>query len=302
MLPALKRLYLEKGALGVLEWIYDKKRFFPVKLVLKTIFKVFPYEHILRTTAKYNQSIPSKGFVKSTQTYIKNFNIDIKQINSFDINGPCLIFGNHPTGLDPFIIASCLKRDDVYIVADNYQQRKGTFIGQHVIPIFYSRTQKNLENRGFLNSIGFYAMRQLTGYEEYETVKKQNQVTIQTAAKLLMDGHVVIIFPDGGSNNPELWYNGIGEIIKRTVDRENKIKLFAANIQGISSFKLWRHFLFNRKKYLQSHPAHVVISPQLTLASLCIESHQESREITERLRSEYKANKLWHPNYAYQQA
>jgi 1-acyl-sn-glycerol-3-phosphate acyltransferase len=300
MVPALKRLYKTKGALGVLEWIYDKKRFYPVKLFLKAVFQLFPYEWLLRTTAHYNLQIPHLGFTRSTAYYLRSLNIKIQSNNNLDIDGPCLIFGNHPTGLDPFIIASQLKRNDVYIVADIYQKQKGEYIGQHIVPIVYSRTRKNLNNRGFLNSIGFYIMRQLSGYVDQETVKKQNKQTIKQAANLLKQGHVVIIFPDGGSNNPELWYNGIGEIIKSASLQQPRIKLFAANIQGISTASLWRHFFLNRKMYLARKPTIVNISPQLTLENLCIQPTQESHEITERLRIEFQSNRLWIPNYAYQ--
>lgn len=299
MLPALKRLYKTKGALGLLEWIYDKKRFLPIKLFLKIAFRIFPYEWLLRTTFKYNQRIPQLGFTHSTLNYLKDLKINITSSSNIETDGPCLIFGNHPTGLDPFIIASQLKRNDVYIVADIYQKQKGNFIGNHVIPIVYSKTRKNLNNRGFLNSIGFYVMRQLSGYVDQYSVKNQNKQTIIQAAKRLQQGHVVIIFPDGGSNNPELWYNGIGEIIKKASIQEKRIKFFAAQIEGISTLNLFRHFLFGRKKYLARKPVNVKISPQLTLESLCINPHQESHEITEQLRIEFKSNKLWIPNYAY---
>jgi 1-acyl-sn-glycerol-3-phosphate acyltransferase len=299
MLPALKQLYKEKGSLGTLEWIYDKKRFFPVKLILKSIFKLFPYESILRLTAHYNKNIPITGFTNGTKKYLSDLNIRVEQKSEFEFEGPCLIFGNHPTGLDPYIIASCLKRDDVYIVADIYQKQKGNHIGSHIIPIVYSRTRKNLDNRGFLNSIGFYIMRQFTGYENLETVRTSNKETIAEAVRLLLEGHIVIIFPDGGSNNPELWYNGIGEIIKKVSINQQKINLYAAQIIGISSLKLWLHFLGNKKKLLSEQPPQIVISPRLTLEMLCIEEKDESNEITERLRSEFKSNNLWRPNYAY---
>jgi 1-acyl-sn-glycerol-3-phosphate acyltransferase len=144
-------------------------------------------------------------------------------------------------------------------------------------------------------------MRQLTGYVDQQSVKQQNNQTINLAVKHLKEGHVVIIFPDGGSNNPELWYNGIGEIIKKASLEEKRIKLFAAHIEGISTFKLWKHFLFGKKQYLINNPAKVKISPQLTLEALCIKPQQESHEITEQLRIEFKTNRLWVPNYAYNQ-
>jgi 1-acyl-sn-glycerol-3-phosphate acyltransferase len=299
MLPALKRLYRENGTLGVLEWIYDKKRFIVVKAVLKTTFLIFPYETLLKQTAKYNKNIPEFGFTESTKKFLDRLNIKIKFTNTDKLTGPCLIFGNHPTGLDPFIISACLKRDDVFIVADVYQKNKGNNIGDHIVPIYYSRTQKNLRNRGFLNSIGFYVMRIFTGYEDQLKVKQRNQTTIELATSLLQQGHIVIIFPDGGSNNPELWYNGIGEIIKRNSLNQNEIKLFATQIQGISTLKLIRHFLFNRRKYLHHNPATVILSEPLSLETLKLSTENQSQEITERLRTEFAANKLWAQNYVY---
>jgi 1-acyl-sn-glycerol-3-phosphate acyltransferase len=298
MFPALKKLYSEKGTLGILDWIYDKKRFFPAKIVLKALFNIFPYESLLRLTYKYDSRITEFGFSKSTRNFLDDLAIKVKLMDQRKFEGSCLIFGNHPTGLDPFIIASCLNRDDIYIVADVYQKNKGQHIGEHIIPIYYSRTQKNLRNRGILNSIGFYVMRIFTGYYDPETVKEKNITAIETAAKMLTEGHVVIIFPDGGSNNPELWYNGIGEIIKKADPESINLNLYATHISGISTTGLIRHFLLRRKKFLSKFPLKVMISPALSLESLHIENKIQSHEITEKLRKEFASNKLWFPNYA----
>ncbi len=299
MMPALKQLYNEKGTLGILEWIYDKKRFIPIKYLLKTLFLILPYESILKINARYDKKIEDTGFSESTRNYLKDLNIEINIQNPIDIIGPALIFGNHPTGLDPFIIAACLNREDVYIVADIYQKNKGKNIGKQIIPITYSRTKKNLYNRGFLNTIGFYVMRQLTGYAKPEDVRVQNKHTIEKAAQLLKEGHVVIIFPDGGSNNPELWYNGIGEIITHSSFERRNIQLYAAQITGITTAKILRHFLFDRRIYLKENPLHVALSQPFTLEKLNIENENKSNIITERLREEFITNKLWIPNYAY---
>ncbi|MDQ3098612.1 MAG: 1-acyl-sn-glycerol-3-phosphate acyltransferase [bacterium] len=298
-MPALKRLYKEKGTLGILEWIYDKKRFIFIKYFLKTIFLVMPYETILKLNAAYDNKIAIKGFSASTREYLSDLNIGINIQTPLETSGPALIFGNHPTGLDPFIIASCLNREDVYIVADIYQKNKGKNIGKQIIPITYARTKKNLYNRGFLNTIGFYAMRQLTGYSKPDEVRIQNKETIERAAQLLKDGHVVIIFPDGGSNNPELWYNGIGEIITHSSEKRKSIQLYAAQITGISTAKIIRHFLFDRRSYLKNNPLKVTLSQPFTLEKLNIENENKSNIITERLREEFITHSLWIPNYAY---
>ncbi len=299
ILPALKQLYKNKGSLGVLEWIYDKKRFTFIKWFLKTCFYIFPYEEILKTTAKYNENIPVKGFTNSTREYLQQLNILTDRDTPLSITGGALIFGNHPTGLDPFLITSCLNREDIYIVADVYQKNKGNYIGRHIVPIIYARTQRNLNNRGFLNSIGFYVMRLLTGYEAPEQVKIQNEQTVKQAAQLLIDGHIVIIFPDGGSNNPELWYNGIGDILKKTSVEEKDIKLFATQISGISTSRLIRHFLWNKKIFLKKNPIHITLSEPLTMEMLNIKTTDGSHEITERLRMEFVTKSLWAPNYVY---
>jgi len=299
MMPALKKLYSQKGTLGVLEWIYDKKRFIGDKFLLKALFKIFPLESMLRITASYDSNIQKIGFYKSSKKYIQDLGVTVIEDAKSEIKGGCLIFGNHPTGLDPYIISSILGRDDIYIVADIYQKRKGENIGKQVIPIVYSRTQKNLANREFLNKIGFYVMRQFTGYVDRAVVKKNNEKTIQIAGKLIQDGHVVLIFPDGGSNNPEFWFNGIGEVIKTATSNQKPIQMYAANIKGISTYLLIRHFLFNRKKYLHDNPITIKLSQGITLEMLKLNKNLESKEITERLRSEFKTERLWVPNYAY---
>jgi 1-acyl-sn-glycerol-3-phosphate acyltransferase len=291
MLPGLKQLYKQKGTLGVLEWLYDKNRFLPIKILLKTCFLIFPFEYILRTTANYDQNIRTKGFAKATKHYLQDLNINIQTITPNTTNTPILIFANHPTGLDPYLIVSALDRNDVYVVADIYQKNKGHNIGNHVIPIIYTQSRKNIANRGILNAIGFIVMRIFTGYEAEDKVKQHNRKAIEKAAQLLTEGNVVIIFPDGGSNNTAYWYTGIGEIIKYLSNKNIEVKLLAAQINNISTLKLIHHFLFNQKKTLATNPVQITLSAPFNLDSLNID--KDTHDITDQLRHKFTSNTFW---------
>jgi 1-acyl-sn-glycerol-3-phosphate acyltransferase len=145
-------------------------------------------------------------------------------------------------------------------------------------------------------------MRLFTGYEDKENVKIHNKNAILKAAELLRQGHVVIIFPDGGSNNPAYWYSGIGEIIKELSGQNIPIQLLATQINGISSTNLVKHFLFNKKSYLYRHPVQVTISDPFTPESVNITHTQPTGEITDQLRKEFNNKKFWTREYAYVRA
>ena len=59
---SLQRIYKKNGVNGILEIVKQKKRYAPLRLLLTGINKLFPFEDILKTTAKFDDAISEKGF------------------------------------------------------------------------------------------------------------------------------------------------------------------------------------------------------------------------------------------------
>ena len=102
---------------------------------MNPIFRIIGIAHIVNN---FEKSVKPLGWHKANKQFIAELSIDVHSCINYPSKGKgLLIYANHPTGLDPYLISSVLNRDDVFILADVYQTTKGKAIGSHIIPVYY---------------------------------------------------------------------------------------------------------------------------------------------------------------------
>ena len=208
---------------------------------MNLIYKVLGLEDFLEN---FRQNTKKSGFNKASVEFIKSLGIKIEF--SGDIppqKGPLLIISRHLTGLDPYVIAGIIKRDDLYFLADIYQTNKGKEISAHMIPIFYWDKMGFLK-RPLISWPGYFAMRLKTGYMNKNEAKKCNEKAILKAQHMLGKGKAILIFPSGGDNEKRSWKPGLGEIINLTRRQKLKPQIYEVFITGLTEFSLLRYFVF----------------------------------------------------------
>lgn len=204
---------------------------------------------IVKAFKEFEANILKQGWSRGCNTLIKDLGISV-QSNLVELpsKGPLLVYANHPTGLDPYILSGVFKRDDVYYLSDIYQTLKGKNIASHILPVFYTSWSEFLK-RPLTSWPGYILMRILTGTTSKREAKIRNQKTIERAVNLLKKGSLILIFPSGGNKGKRSWKPGIGKIIIECRNRGIKAQLFAINIMELDEIKLFRHFLFGRRYY-----------------------------------------------------
>ena len=213
---------------------------------MNLIFKLLGIEKNIK---EFAINIENIGWFQANQKYIEDLRINVENsLKDFPKNGGVLIYSNHPTGLDPFLISSLLGRDDVYFLSDVYHAKKGKSVQDHMIPIHYANW-KELQQRSALAFFGFIFMRLSSGFVSRDVSKKKNLQAINTAVKQLANSHVVLIFPSGGSREAIPWKKGIGEICLTSYNNKQNFILYKCEIKGLSDFGLLRHFLSGKNFY-----------------------------------------------------
>lgn len=257
---------------------------------LKLIDRLFPVSLVLRSTVELDKDIFKKGFYKACKLWFKKLKINYQvlwQKKRFDKKNVCLIFANHPSGLDPYLIAAALKIDLVFI-GDVYQAGKGKNLAKQIIKVEFLSSDKTWQKRNFCDKwFGWVWMRLLTGYKKFSS-KKIKQGAVNKALNFLHKGRSVLIFPDGGANNFKYWQSGIAIILQKYLSNPEKVKnlqLVMAKITGISFVKLARHFMFDQKKLLADQPVKIFFK-KVDLG--VFKSHKDSLELLTKLKKIYQ--------------
>lgn len=127
---------------------------------MNPIYKLLGLQSII---SKFNCNVSSLGWYKANKQYIADLEISIQaSLPDFPKTGGVIVYANHPTGLDPFVISSVLGRDDVYFLGDVYQAKKGKNIARHIIPVYYTSWLDAFQRSG-IGFFGYLWMRIMTG-------------------------------------------------------------------------------------------------------------------------------------------
>jgi 1-acyl-sn-glycerol-3-phosphate acyltransferase len=207
---------------------------------------------------RFNKNVKLIGWHKANKQFISDFGISvINDVAEFSNKGPVLIFANHPTGIDPYLLSSVIKRDDLYFLADIYQAQKGKKIAEHIIPIFYDNWLE-FYKRPLSGWFGYIWMRMTCGIVPREYARNHNRMAIKCAIDHLKKGHAVLIFPTAAEKNTRPWKNGIGYIIAGSLNKKTKFQLYSCSISGLSDLKIILH-AFTKRSYLKKHPVNISI-------------------------------------------
>lgn len=200
----------------------------------------------------FDTNVQKYGISKASKILVDNLGLTPKvELKNFPQKGPVLIYSNHPTGLDPFLLASILKRDDFLFLGDKYHTKKGKNISKHIAPTL--PTEKFLLEfikRRPTNWFGFIRMRMGNKFN-YLKAKKINSMAIKKIINNIIKGHASLVFPSGGEYEFLSWKKGLSIIVNELNRHKIKYTLYKIDIKNFSELKLIFHFL-TFKKYFKN--------------------------------------------------
>lgn len=220
---------------------------------MNPIFRILGIAHIVKN---FEKSVNLLGWHKANKQFISELGIGVRSNSNYPLKGKgLLIYANHPTGLDPYLISSVINRDDVYILADVYQSTKGKAIGLHIIPVYYSSWREVLSRSG-IAFFGYIMMRLISGTVTHIEARKRNMEALDTVIRYVREGKCVVLFPSGGAKKNFRWKKGIGAIINMLKKEHVNCDIYKCLISGISENLLLWH-LISRRTFLRHNPVSI---------------------------------------------
>lgn len=213
---------------------------------MNPLFKILRIDGAFK---KFDTNVARFGWNSGCKRLIEDLNIRIKidkGVGTVREKGAVLVYANHPTGLDPYLLTAVLGRDDSYFWGDLYQTKKGNNISKHVIPIA-PKPLISIVRRPITNWPGYIYMRLVAPAKSKTETKKINKESIRKTVELLGKGKQVIIFPSGGEYEFLAKGKGLSKVIEICEDKKINLKVVNLKISNFGELELFAHFLLRIK-------------------------------------------------------
>lgn len=224
----------EDGLAGVLEAIetFEQKSTF-YRLFFKIERDFLGIQGLLEHLVLINERAPIIGLSQAAQEFLDNLGIVI-QVEGEEkewmrkAGAPVLVFANHPTIIEPFVLAALFKREDIsFISVKIMEYLLGKNLRRYILPVMPKRYAKERKPVGLKDRLDIAHVLYRAEGLTIEEIESLNQKNLWRAAERLVQGGVVVIFPPGGAEINRRWHKGIGEVVV------NALRLPAADLSEI---------------------------------------------------------------------
>lgn len=209
---------------------------------MNPLFKIFGIGNVF---SAFDKKVEATGWSNGCKWLIKELGIRYESIK-ISKKGPSIIYSNHPTGLDPYLLTAVIGRDDSYFWGDIYQSKKGKNISKHIIPVA-PRPFWTIVRRPITNWPGYIYMRLTTPALSKEKTKDINKKALEKTIELLKNKKQIIIFPSGGEYEFLPKKKGLSIILDECKKRNIKVTVYGIKIKKFGEVLLLAHFIFKTK-------------------------------------------------------
>lgn len=211
---------------------------------MNPLFELFGVD---KSFSVFDENVGKLGWAVGCNRLLVDLNININsKLDSLPKNEPVLLYSNHPTGLDPYLLTAVTGRVDSYFWGDIYQTKKGNNIAKYIIPVA-PRPFWTIIRRPLTNWPGYIYMRLTTPSESKKETERINKKAIEKTIDLLKDKHQVIIFPSGGEYEFLPKKKGLSKVVNECMKRNIKISIYEVKIKKFGELNLFFHFVFGSK-------------------------------------------------------
>ena len=213
----------------------------------RSLYTTFGVRQILRPI---NHSLKTHGISKTFKKVLRNCSRD------FIINLPkdtkkvlkkdrVLVICNHPSQADVLLLLAGLPpRSDIFLVIMHRLLSILPSIDKHLIPVYISHRINDFSKTDWK----FNILKKIHFSPEYskETAHQKNIENIALASKRIDQGHLLCLFPAGGSENGRDFLPGVGHLIK-SLKYPQDTKIVMAHVSGTSAWDYLRIIPFVNK-------------------------------------------------------
>lgn len=206
----------------------------------RSLYTTFGVRRILRPV---NHSLKIHGISRTFKRILKklsrDFIIDLPSDTKKTLKkDKVLVICNHPSQVDVLLLLAALPhRSDIYLVIMHRLLSILPAIDKHLIPVYISHRINDFSKPDWK----FNLLRKIHFSPEYtkEIAHQKNIKNIALATKRLDQGHLLCLFPAGGSENGKDFLPGVGFVINNLKDAKNT-KLVMAHVGGTSTWDYLR--------------------------------------------------------------
>jgi 1-acyl-sn-glycerol-3-phosphate acyltransferase len=214
------------------------------KKVMNPLFKLFGID---KSFSVFDGNVGKLGWVSACKKLTSDLQIKVNS-NKIKIpsKGSVLIYSNHPTGIDPYLLTAAIGRSDSYFWGDMYQSKKGKNISSHIIVVAPQQFWTIIK-RPLTNWPGYIYMRLVVPSKSKRETKIINKKAIEKTVTLLKNGHQVIIFPSGGEYEFLPKKKGLSRVVDECKNRNIKVNIYEVKIEKFGELSLLSHFITRSK-------------------------------------------------------
>lgn len=213
----------------------------------RSLYTTFGVRRILRPI---NHNLKTHGISKTfkkvlrncSREFIINLPKDTKKVLKKD---RVLVICNHPSQADVLLLLAGLPhRSDIFLVIMHRLLSILPSIDKHLIPVYISHRINDFSKTDWK----FNILKKIHFSPEYskETAHQKNIENIALAAKRIDQGHLLCLFPAGGSENGRDFLPGVGHLIK-SLKNPQDTKIVMAHVSGTSDWDYLRIIPFVNK-------------------------------------------------------
>ena len=213
----------------------------------RSLYTTLGVRRILRPI---NHSLKTHGISKTfkkvlrncSREFIINLPEDTKKVLKKD---RVLVICNHPSQADVLLLLAGLPhRSDIFLVIMHRLLSILPSIDKHLIPVYISHRINDFSKTDWK----FNILTKIHFSPEYskEVAHQKNVENIALAAKRIDQGHLLCLFPAGGSENGRDFLPGVGHLIK-SLKYPESTKIVMAHVSGTSAWDYLRIIPFVNK-------------------------------------------------------
>jgi len=207
----------------------DTQQNFLSRFIFSGFHLLFPLDRIISKLAVFDQQIDEKGHQQALTNFFDflKVEVEVKNLTGLRKKNSYLIFGNHPTFLDPLVIWFALKTKNIKLIIEQNALKIGPHFSSHIIPIKYIQTLNGkIRHTSWTTRLSYSFFKSLAEPTERQEAVKFNLRQINTAGRFLAQSGNLLVFPYTTLNKKKI-SKGIGFILAKamTKPRNRPIKI-----------------------------------------------------------------------------
>jgi hypothetical protein len=258
------------------------------------IVPIFP---ILRWGVEFDQKLETSGLLGASRSVLEGLGLRPRILlpeGARDTlrTASLLVYGNHPSLADPFLVALALARPDLKMLSASYLSLLLPSLGPHLIAVQPTFERKPLHLQGASHYLLVRLLYRAEGMPDPAVAREANRRALEEAAAHAAEGGALLIAP-GSRSAKGRWLPGIGVIATHLARLGREVWLAPYGIRRVTNARIYRgiskrplarigNALFHRR------PAEITFAEPVPISTIVSDASESPSRVTARLNEHYQ--------------